>query len=437
MADRPSQMTAAAAARAVREGAITVEALIRSCLERISERDQAVKAWSYLDPDHAIAQARELDKVLVSKGPKGPLHGVPFGVKDVIDTADMPTESNSPLHAGYRPAMDAECVRVVRASGAVILGKTDTVEFAAGGRKALTRHPMNPAHSPGGSSSGSAAAVADGQVPLAFGTQTAGSLIRPASYTGIYALKPTHAAVAWPGARQYAPTLDTIGWYGRSVEDLVVVAEAFRLRGMDARPSVALSGLKIGLARTVNWELCEPSARDALAQAGRRLSNAGAAVFDLVLPAVFDKVPKAQDVIMLGEGMAHFLGEYLTGRSRLHADFRARVENAGGISGADLAAAYDTAADGRRSFDALFGPALDVVVTPAATGEAPVGLHTTGNWQMNSMWTVLHVPCVAIPVTSGPSGLPVGIQIVGPRFSEPRLLAMAAAMAPALDPALA
>jgi Asp-tRNA(Asn)/Glu-tRNA(Gln) amidotransferase A subunit family amidase len=436
-ATSPWEMTAAEAARAIQDGTISVEALTRSCLERIAARDEAVKAWAFLDPDLAIRRARELDKILVSKGPLGPLHGLPVGVKDVIDTADMPTESNSRLHAGHRPAMDAECVRVIRASGALIMGKTDTVEFAAGGRKALTRHPMNPAHTPGGSSSGSGAAVGDRQVPLAFGTQTAGSLIRPASYNGIYALKPTHASVAWPGARQYAPTLDTIGWYGRSVEDLALVARAFRLRGADRLPTVALAGLKIGLTKTVNWERCERAAHDAMATAGSRLAKMGAVVSDLALPSVLDRAPRAQEVIMYGEGRAHFLGEYLTGGARLSSEFRERVEDERGIKGADLAAAYDIAAEGRRCFDALFGPDLDVVVTPSATGEAPVGLHSTGDYSMNTMWTVLHVPCIAIPVTAGPNGLPVGIQIVGPRFAEPRLLAIAAAMAPVLDPALA
>jgi Asp-tRNA(Asn)/Glu-tRNA(Gln) amidotransferase A subunit family amidase len=204
----PCFLTAAAAAAQIRAKTLTAEALVRSCLERIERRDADVRAWSYVDPAHAIAQARELDK----RAPMGPLHGLPFGVKDVIDTADMPTGQNSPQYVNHRPAKDAGCVAVVRHSGALILGKTDTVEFAAGGRKALTRNPHNPAHTPGGSSSGSGAAVADFMVPLAFGTQTGGSHIRPASFNGIYALKPTWGAVSREGAKLLSAYCDTVGW---------------------------------------------------------------------------------------------------------------------------------------------------------------------------------------------------------------------------------
>ena len=193
----PCFLTAAAAAAQIRDRKLTCEALVRSCLARIAERDGDVRAWSYVDPAHAIAQARELDK----RPATGPLHGLPFGVKDVIDTADMPTTQNSPQYQNHRPAKDAGCVAVVRQSGSVILGKTDTVEFAAGGRKALTRNPHNLAHTPGGSSSGSGAAVADFMVPLAFGTQTGGSQIRPASFNGVYAIKPTWGAVSREGAK--------------------------------------------------------------------------------------------------------------------------------------------------------------------------------------------------------------------------------------------
>lgn len=424
---------AAGAARAIKDGKITAEALARACLDRIEARDGAVKAWAHVNPDAVLRVARDRDRSLAAGQYLGPLHGVPLGVKDVIDTCDMPTASNSPIYAGYQPSIDAECVRVVRGQGAIILGKTDTVEFAAGGRRAATRNPHNLAHTPGGSSSGSGAAVADGQVPLAFGTQTAGSLIRPASYNGIYALKPTHGAVAWPGARQYAPSLDTIGWYGRSVADLALVAQAFRLRGLSAAPSATLSGLKVGLCRSPTWHLTQAASRAAFELAGERLAAAGAHVATLELPALFDSLPVAQETIMHAEGMPHFLAEVIENGHRLHKDFKDRVENAKGIDADALVAAYDAAAEGRRMFDGLFGAGLDVVLTPSALGEAPLGVDLAGAWAMNVMWTLLHVPCVAIPVTTGPAGLPVGIQLVGPRFSEPRLLAIAGQVAPAID----
>lgn len=429
----PLGLDAASAAHALRAGKLSCEALVRACLDRIEKRDGAVKAWCYIDPEQALRTARDRDVALHAGSVLGPLHGIPFGVKDVIDTFDMPTTSNSPIYARYRPSIDAECVRVVRASGAIILGKTDTVEFAAGGRRAATRNPHNAAHTPGGSSSGSAAAVADGQVPLAFGTQTAGSLIRPASYNGIYALKPTFGAVAWPGARQYAPSLDTIGWYGRSVADLALVAGAFRLRGLGTAPTIGLAGIKIGMCRSPSWSSTQESSRAAFELAGQRLAAAGARVSPLDLPAPFDGLPAAQDTIMHGEGMPHFLAEYLEHHHLLHKDFRDRVENTKAISASDLVAAQDLAAECRRRFDGLFGPDLDVVLTPAAIGEAPVGADTAGAWAMNIVWTLLHVPCVSVPVTSGPAGMPVGVQLVGPRYGEPRLLAIAEALAPAIS----
>src|SRR5258705_4282061 len=211
----PCFLTAADAAVRIREKTLTSETLVRSCLERIAARDAEVRAWTHIDPAYAIAQARELDK----RPPMGPLHGLPFGVKDMIDTADMPTTYNSPLYQGHRPAKDAGCVAVVRQCGAVILGKTDTVEFAAGGRKALTRNPHNLAHTPGGSSSGSGAAVASYMTPLAFGTQTGGSHIRPASFNGAYGLKPTWGAVTREGAKLPSALSATIGWCGASAAE--------------------------------------------------------------------------------------------------------------------------------------------------------------------------------------------------------------------------
>ena len=221
----PARMTASQAAGLIALGEMSCEELVRACLDRIGSRDAAVKAWLWLEPDRVIRRARELDKL----GPKGPLHGLPFGVKDVIDTAEYPTTQNSPIYDGLRLGRDAACVGVVRGNGALILGKTDTVEFASGGRKALTRNPYNDAHTPGGSSSGSGAAVGDYQVPLAFGTQTGGSHIRPASFNGIYGLKPSWGLVSREGARMSSMTLDTVGWYGRCIEDLILVGTAFRI----------------------------------------------------------------------------------------------------------------------------------------------------------------------------------------------------------------
>jgi Asp-tRNA(Asn)/Glu-tRNA(Gln) amidotransferase A subunit family amidase len=426
----PCFLTAAAAAQRIRDKTLTSEALVRSCLERIAQRDADVRAWTFIDPAYAIAQARELDK----RPPTGPLHGLPFGVKDVIDTADMPTTQNSPQYQNHRPAKDAACVAVVRHSGALMLGKTDTVEFAAGGRKALTRNPHNLAHTPGGSSSGSGAAVADFMVPLAFGTQTGGSHIRPASFNGIYALKPTWGAVSREGAKLSSATCDTVGWFGRSVADLALVARAFRLRNLDAQKTISNRGLKIALCKTPYWDKAEPSAQTALATAAERLQRAGTHVEELELPAQFRALGEAQRLIVRGEGGPAFLPELLTFGDDLDSEFRDIAENKRGITGPMMIEAYDYIADCRKAFEALCAR-FDIVLTPAAPGEAPEGLQSTGDYIFNGLWTVMHVPCLAIPCIKGPKGLPVGVQIVGPRYSDARLLAIADAVAPVIDAA--
>jgi Asp-tRNA(Asn)/Glu-tRNA(Gln) amidotransferase A subunit family amidase len=424
----PCFFTAAEASASIRDGSLTSEALVRSCIDRIEMRDPAIKAWLHVDKAGAIAAARERDKY----PDKGPLHGIPFGVKDMIDTADMPTTYNSNCYWQHRPAKDAACVAVARHSGAVILGKTDTVEFAAAGRKAATRNPYNLAHTPGGSSSGSGAAVADWQVPLAFGTQTGGSLIRPASFNGIYGLKPTWGVVSREGAKHYSNMLDTIGWYGRSVADLSLVAKAFQIADTERDEAIDVSGLKVAFCKTPFWDKAEAGTHKAFQLAAKRLVKAGALVSDLTLSAPFGGMYEAQTTVMFGEGRASFLSEHLVHGSALHQDFVDRALNSKNITAAQLVAAYDLAAACRKEFDSLFDD-IDVVLTPASTGEAPEGLHATGNHIFNAMWTLLHVPCLAIPCTFGDKGLPVGIQVVGPRFSDAKLMRIAAAIAPIID----
>ncbi len=423
----PARMTASEAAGLIATGKMSCEELVRACLDRIASRDTAVKAWLWLEPDQVVRRARELDKL----GPKGPLHGLPFGVKDVIDTAEFPTTQNSPIYDGLRVGRDAACVGVVRGNGALILGKTDTVEFASGGRKALTRNPYNAAHTPGGSSSGSGAAVGDYQVPLAFGTQTGGSHIRPASFNGIYGIKPTWGLVSREGARMSSMTLDTVGWYGRCVEDLILVGTAYRI-AEDATP-VSVKGLRVGLCKSPAWHAIEAGGEQALATAAARLEDAGAIVEELVLPEPFNGLIEAQNIIVNAEGASSFLPEYTNAYGILAPDLRAKVENAIGTTPEQLVAAYSLADSCRPVFDSLFGPTLDVILTPSSPGEAPVGLHTTGNAIFNRMWTLLHVPNVGIPACFGPAGLPVGVTLVGKRYSDARLMAIAKAVAPVID----
>ena len=423
----PARMTAAEVSALLSARKLSAEEVLRSCLARIAARDADVKAWAYLDPDHAIRRARELDKL----DRKSPLHGIPWGVKDVIDTADFPTGQNSPIYEGNRVGRDAAPVAVVRGSGALILGKTDTVEFASTGRKAVTRNPYNFAHTPGGSSSGSGAAVGDYQVHYAFGTQTGGSQIRPASFNGIYGFKPSWFRVSREGLRMSSVTLDTVGWYGRSVEDLALVAEAFRIR-RDPDP-VRIEDLKVGVCRSPVWRQIEPAGEAALNLAAQRLKDAGAAVFDLDLPDPFARLDQAQVLIAAAEGGVSFLPEYVNAPDLLAPGLRDKVENTQQITREQLLDAYTVADACRPMLDAMFGPKLDVILTPSSKGEAPLGLHTTGDAVFNRMWTLLHTPNVGIPTCFGPTGLPLGVTLVGPRLMDARLLAIAAACAPAID----
>ncbi len=423
----PAQLSASEAAGLIRGKHLSCEELVRACLARIHRRDPVVKAWLFLDPDHAIRAARKLDKL----PPNGPLHGLPWGVKDVIDTAEFPTTQNSVIYEELHVGRDAACVSVVRGSGAMILGKTDTVEFASSGRKALSTNPFNPKHTPGGSSSGSGAAVGDYQVPLAFGTQTGGSHIRPAAFNGIYGLKPSWGRVSREGVRMSSVTLDQVGWYGRSVDDLILVAEAFRFVP-DTAP-VSVRGLRVGLCRSPVWHAIEPGGVAALDSAAKRLADAGAIVEELVLPDPFNQLHNAHAAILAGEGAASFLPEYVNHYDRLAPLLRDKVENVSGTTPEQWLEGYTLADRCRVQFDALFGADLDVVLTPSARGEAPEGLHTTGEAIFNSMWTLLHAPNVGIPSGRGPKNLPVGVTLVGPRMSDSRLLAIAKTLAPVVD----
>ena len=419
-----NELTATEAAALVGRGEATVEDVVRACLDRVAARDPAVRAWSYVDPAAALRQARELDKRPV----RGPLHGVAIGVKDMIDTADMPTQHNSPLFVGHRPALDAAAVSTLRSAGAIILGKTDTTEFAAAGRRAATRHPHDLGRSPGGSSAGSAAAVADWQVPVALGTQTAGSTMRPASFCGVFALKPTWGAVSREGVKLYAASLDTLTWFARSVADLGLLCDVFGIHD-DAPPRpVALPGARFAVCRTPMWDAASPGTPEALEAAAAGLRAAGASVTAVDLPPHFAALTEMQATIMLGEGRAAFLSLARSHGHILHDEFHARVENRTGITRAALLEAYDTAARCRVEFDAI-AAGYDAVIVPSARGEAPEIAAGPGDAVFNRMWTLLHGPSVNIPTSTGPTGLPVGVSLLAPRFRDRQLLATAAAAA--------
>ncbi len=403
----------------LRDGSLKSEKLTEACLARIAAREPIVHAWSHIDREQAIAAARSLYEVPMAE--RGPLHGLPIGIKDVILTQDMPTQYGSKLCRGFAPAIDAAAVAILRAAGALILGKTETVEFAAVGAKPPTCNPVNPAHTPGGSSSGSAAAVADGHVPLALGTQTGGSIIRPASYCGAWAIKPTWGLVDRDGAKMFAASLDTIGWFGRSAADLMLLLETFD-PDFAAPAPIALPGMRIALCRTPMWDKAEAPTRDAFAQASARLTAAGAIVSDLVLPPLFDDLARLHEAMMFGEGRSAFLSAYRTYGATLDPVFRDMVDK--GPDRAVLIEAYDAAAAARIAFDAIAAD-YDAVIVPSTAGSAPIGLANGGPFVFNGVWTMLHSPCVNVPGFTDAAGMPVGLTVVGARFADARVVAAA------------
>jgi Asp-tRNA(Asn)/Glu-tRNA(Gln) amidotransferase A subunit family amidase len=428
------KLGAAQAAERMREGRLSSEQYTHALLERIAEREPLVHAWAHVDAEHALAQARACD----STPRRSALHGIPVGVKDVIATRDLPTQHNSPLYTDHQPAEDANCVAVLRAAGAVVLGKTHTLEFACGGAVPPTRNPHDLERTPGGSSSGSGAAVADGMVPLALATQTGGSTIRPASFCGVYGMKPTFGRISFEGAKHYSPHLDTIGLYGRSVADLAMLAEVFRITDGTASTQASdggpcdIQGLRIALCRTPMWPEADADAQAALMEAGERLRAAGAWVTALELPAPFAALTQQQDTIMQDGGRGAFLPDYLARPELLHEDFHRKVQNQFGITGAQMRAALDAAALRRIDFEQAFGDA-DAVLTLSAPGEATPGIASQGMATFNRIWTALHVPCISVPGMRGAHGLPIGMQLVQRRYEDGRLLQVAAAVAQVLD----
>ena len=390
-------LSATEAARRIGRGELTSEALVASCLERIAEREEQVRAWAFVDKAHALAQARALDRA----PRRSALHGIPVGIKDVIDTADLQTEYNSPIYRGFQPKADAACVAALKAAGAVILGKTATTEFA-NNHPAATRNPHNFGHTPGGSSSGSAAAVADFMVPLALGTQTGGSVIRPAAYCGVAGIKPSFGSINRAGLKPVAESLDTIGLFSRSVQDLTCALEALSgrappdLSSFDGKP-------RVGLCRTPRWSSADAATQANLEQAARRLALAGAQVREFDMPAGSEALFDRHRLIMGYESARALAWEHATHPDKLSTNLKARLDEGAKVT----RAAYDEMrASAERCRRALANDMreLDFLLTPSATGEAPVTLASTGDPIFNRAWTLLGVPCITLPFGRGPKG---------------------------------
>ena len=414
----PWRLSAVQAAALIAAGELTSEALTAACLERIAQREPSVRAWAHLDPDAALAQARERD----AQAPRGPLHGVPVGVKDIIDTADLPTECGTPIHAGRRPARDARCVARLRDAGAVVLGKTVTTELATYA-PAATRNPVDLARTPGGSSSGSAAAVADAMVPLALGSQTAGSTIRPAAFCGVLGLKPTRGAIDPVGVKRLSARLDTLGLFARAVDDLQLLLDVLADAPAPARAPPPTAGPPaFAFAHTPWWDRADDDGRRAVESSAARLAGAGARVRDLELPAAFG--PLAAEHRRL---MAHDLARELAWEHEHHADLLSdllRDEIGVGLATtdaeADAIAAHGAAC--RDELGALLGPG-EVLLVPAVVGEPPaLADGGTGDPLFCRAWTLLGVPALAVPGPTGRTGLPVGVQLVGRPGAERALL---------------
>ncbi len=406
------------AARRIRAGDISAEELVRACLARIAERERTVRAWAFIDPDHALRQARRLDR---ARRPLGPLHGIPIGVKDVIDTIDMPTEYNSPIYRGHRPRRDAECVARLRAAGAIILGKTQTSEFAFL-HPARTRNPHNPSHTPGGSSSGSAAGVADFMMPLALGTQTGGSTIRPASYCGVFAFKPTYRRVPVTGVKSLAASFDTLGEIARSVEDLVLLDSVLSGAPVGRSETAPRRRPRLGLCRTPFWAQAERSTRNALSAAARALRPAGFVIEDVELPPEFEPLSDEFYVITGFEAVWALGREYREHRSKMSRIARRLVEEGSRLDADQVQQVRAVLMRCALAVDRVFDR-YDALLTPAAPGEAEKG-NAIGNNVFNRPWTAMHLPCLTLPAGFGPAGLPVGIQLVGRRNADRALLAL-------------
>jgi amidase len=414
-----NRYSAAEAATLIASKKLTAVKLAEDCLARVEAREEAVQAWAYIDPRQVLVEARARD----AERPRSPLHGIPVAIKDIIDTADMPTEYGSPIYAGHRPRADAACVALLRNAGAVIMGKTVTAEFAMS-HPGKTRNPLNTAHTPGGSSSGSAAAVADWMSPLALGTQTGGSVLRPAAFCGIVGFKPTFDAINPAGVKPNSASYDTVGLMARTVTDVALGLAVMTRPDAAGFALPAIDKPRIGFYRTPHWSKAEACTVAALEDAAARLARAGARVRETTMPEKFDELSGARALIGDFESSRALAWERRNFEDQISEKARSRLPKGDSCTLEDFVAAQKVLAECRRLLEVTFAD-FDVLLVPSAPGEAPQGLATTGDAVFNQMWTALHTPAVTVPVFKGPTGLPMGAQFVGPYGADYRTLACA------------
>ncbi|MFQ5755067.1 MAG: amidase [Acidiferrobacterales bacterium] len=425
------RLNAARAGEAIRAGEITSEELVQACLDHIADVEDTVRAWAFLDPEHALKQARDADLALRKGEALGPLHGIPVGVKDIFDTDDMPTEDGTVLHAGRKPDIDATVVSLLRAAGAVIMGKTVTTELAVY-EPGKTTNPHDPERTPGGSSSGSAAAVAAHMVPLSVGTQTNGSVIRPASYCGVCGYKPTHGLISRHLVLQQSRPLDQVGVFGRTIEDVALITEqlmAFDEHDPDTRPQARLQLIEtmaqeppvppeLAFVKTPVWDHADKDTQEAFADLVEHL---GENIAEVVLPTIFNDAISWHRTIMEADLARSFKREYENGKNKLSAILCEMIERGQSC----LAVDYNDAVGQVGVLNGVLAQIFekyDAIVAPATTGEAPIGLDSTGSPIFCTIWTLCGTPAITLPLLQGTSGMPIGVQLVGPRGDDARLL---------------
>ena len=433
-ASRITALSATQAAAEIARGAMSAEEYTAACVDRIDAVESEVQAFAHLDPDHALAQARALDRHKANGGRIGPLHGVPVGIKDIFDTADFPTECGSPALAGRRPQADATAVARLREAGAVVIGKTVTTEFAYF-HPGKTRNPRDLTRTPGGSSSGSAAAVAAGMVPLAIGSQTNGSMIRPAAFCGVFGVKPGHGLISRAGALTLSRTLDHVGAFARSIEDLALILDC--LVGQDpadpdTRPYAAAAFRAVAaeppplppsfaLVRTPMWDKADADARSGLEDLARELNAR-----EVDLPYDYSAAWPAHRAIMAVE-MAHNLGAVIDRGGEVSAQFRDLVAEGRKVTADEYLAAIRDARRHAEAMTEIFEQFADGIITLSARGVAPQGI-ATGDPVFCSLWTMLGFPALNLPLLESAGGLPIGVQLVGALGRDERLLRTARAM---------
>ena len=426
----PTDLTAVDAARRMATGELRSTDLVSACLARIDEREEAVQAWAFLDADSVRAQAKALDDHRASGRPIGPLHGLPVAIKDIIDTASMPTENGTVLDAGRVPSTDAVLVSQLRSAGAIIMGKTVSTELAYSS-PGKTRNPHDPTRTPGGSSSGSAAAVAAGMVPLAVGTQTGGSVLRPAAFCGVVGFKPSRGLISRRGVLCQAHTLDTPGVFARSVQDVAMIAET--LAAVDPQsgemprstpPLLATADSDppmppiFAFVKQPAWEKADADTRDGFAEITALL---GEQCDEVALPSPFDDALEIHRVIQVTELAKHFSAYERKGRDRLSEKLLAAIDEGAGILARDYLAALDWIGVYKAGLDEIF-ERFDAIITPVAPGEAPADLTSTGDPAFCALWTLCGLPAITLPLLQGANDMPMGVQLVGRAGDDGRLL---------------